>query len=124
MERESRSIFSFQNLNVWKKAIVFAEDVIRIVGDLNTDRNHYRLVEQLESAATSVAMNISEGKGRQTTKEFIQYLYIARGSLFETVTILVIFQKLGWIPKGKIESLVRNAQEITKMLNSLIKSMK
>ncbi len=124
MEKDSHSIFSFQKLKVWQKGIVFAEDVIRMVGELNTDRKHYRLVEQLESAATSVAMNIAEGKGRQTTKEFIQYLYIARGSLFETVTLLFIFQKLDWITRKKIEPYIRNAEEIAKMLNSLIKSMR
>ena len=109
---------------MWQKSIAFAENVIRITNELNTDRKHYRLVEQLESAATSVAMNIAEGKGRQTTKEFIQFLYIARGSLFETVTLLFIFQKLGWITYKKIELYIQNAEEIVKMLNSLIKTMK
>jgi four helix bundle protein len=64
--------------------------VIRLVGNLKTPRKHYRLIEQLEAASTSVAMNIAEGKGRPTTKEFIQFLYIARGSWFEVITLLVI----------------------------------
>ena len=124
LEENGETIFSFQNLKVWQKSIVFAENVILIVNELNTDRKHYRLVEQLESAATSVAMNIAEGKGRQTTKEFIQFLYIARGSLFETVTLLFIFQKIGWVTRLNIEPYIRDAEEIAKMLNSLIKSMK
>ena len=124
LEENGESNFSFQNLKVWQKSIVFAENVILIVNELNTDRKHYRLVEQLESAATSVAMNIAEGKGRQTTKEFIQFLYIARGSLFETVTLLFIFQKIGWVTRLNIEPYIRDAEEIAKMLNSLIKSMK
>ena len=124
LEENGETIFSFQNLKVWQKSIVFAENVILIVNELNTDRKHYRLVEQLESAATSVAMNIAEGKGRQTTKEFIQFLYIARGSLFETVTLLFIFQKIGWVTRLNIEPYIRDAEEIAKVLNSLIKSMK
>ena len=124
LEENGETIFSFQNLKVWQKSIVFAENVILIVNELNTDRKHYLLVEQLESAATSVAMNIAEGKGRQTTKEFIQFLYIARGSLFETVTLLFIFQKIGWVTRLNIEPYIRDAEEIAKMLNSLIKSMK
>ena len=65
------NIFSFQNLKVWHKAVQFAEKVIRTIDELNAPRKHYRLIQQLESASTSVAMNIAEGKGRQTTKEFI-----------------------------------------------------
>jgi four helix bundle protein len=94
-ERGKRTVlerlFSFEDLKVWQKAVEFAEGVIQLVDKLETPRKHFRLIEQLEAASTSVAMNIAEGKGRQTTKEFIQFLYIARGSLFEVITLLVIF---------------------------------
>jgi len=118
------NIFSFQNLKVWHKAVQFAEKVIRTIDELNAPRKHYRLIEQLESASTSVAMNIAEGKGRQTTKEFIQFLYIARGSLFEVVTLLVILEEVGWIEAERVMHFQKLAEEITKMINSLIKSMK
>jgi four helix bundle protein len=78
----------------------------------------------LEAAATSVAMNIAEGKGRYSRKEFIQYLYIARGSLFETVTLLKIFEKRDWVDKIRIDSLSNNASELAKMLNSFISVIK
>ena len=84
------TLFSFQKLVVWQKAVVFAKNVITTIDELNTPRKHYRLIEQLESAATSISMNIAEGKGRQSTKEYIYFLYIARGSLFEVITLLVI----------------------------------
>lgn len=119
-----KKLFSFQDLKVWQKAVLFAEKVIRTIDKFQTPRKHYRLIEQLESAATSVAMNIAEGKGRQTTKEFIQFLFIARGSLFEAVTLLIIFQRLNWIKKGIVMEFEQMAEEITKMINSLIKSMK
>lgn len=69
-------------------------------------------------------MNIAEGKGRQTKKEFIQFLYISRGSLFEVITLCVIMQKLGWVKEEKVTRLQQLAEEITKMINSLIKSMR
>ena len=122
--KEDTKLFSFQDLKVWQKAVLLAEKVIRTIDKLQTPRKHYRLIEQLESAATSVAMNIAEGKGRQTTKEYIQFLFIARGSLFEVITLLIIFQKLNWINEETVNKFLSMAEEIAKMINSLIKSMK
>jgi len=122
--KEDTRLFSFQDLKVWQKAVLLAEKVIRTIDKLQTPRKHYRLIEQLESAATSVAMNIAEGKGRQTTKEYIQFLFIARGSLFEVITLLIIFQKLNWINEETVNKFLSMTEEITKMINSLIKSMK
>jgi len=124
MKENDGNLFSFQDLKVWQKAVDFAEKVIRSIDDFDAPRKHYRLIEQLESASTSVAMNIAEGKGRQSTKEFIQFLYIARGSLFEVVTLLIIMQKVGWVEAENVTTFQKLAVEITKMINSLIKSMK
>ena len=124
MGDEADKLFSFQELKVWQKSVLFAEQVIRSIDEIEAPRKHYRLIEQLESACTSVSMNIAEGKGRQTTKEFIQFLYIDRGSLFEVVTLLIIFNNLGWLKTQSFVDIQNMALEITKMLNSLIKSMK
>ena len=69
--------FNFEDLEVWKKSVAFAKAVIDLTSSIETDRKHYRLIEQLESASTSIALNIAEGKGRYSKKEFIQFLYIA-----------------------------------------------
>jgi len=124
MDKTDDNVFTFQELVVWQKSVAFAERVIRTIDEIDAPRKHYRLIEQLESASTGVAMNIAEGKSRQTTKEFIQFLYIARGSLFEVVTLLIIFNHLGWLKKQSFAEIQNMALEITKMLNSLIKSMK
>jgi len=116
--------FSFKELKVWQKAVAFATKVIRAIDGFETPRKHYRLLEQLEAACTSVAMNIAEGKGRQTTKEFIQYLFIARGSLFEVITLLIILQNLDWVTPAQVNDFQTDAEEITKMLNALIKAMR
>ena len=55
--------FSFEDLEVYQKALDFSVSVIDVVDQLETPRKHYRLIEQLESSSTSVALNISEGKG-------------------------------------------------------------
>ena len=124
MSDDSRSAFSFQDLIVWQRSVEFAKAVIGLIDRMGTPRKHYRLVEQLEAAATSVAMNISEGKGRQTAKEFSQFLYIARGSLFEVVTLLIIFVRVGWVEEEELRRMEAIAEEIVKMINSLIKSMR
>jgi four helix bundle protein len=88
---------SFEDVDVWQKAVDFAEEVVSVIDEFSSDRRYFRLIEQLESSATSIAMNIAEGKGRFSKKEFAQFLYIARGSLFETSTLIEIFKRRNWI---------------------------
>jgi four helix bundle protein len=82
------------------------------------------LIEQAEAAVTSKVMNITEGKGRYSKKEFIQYLFIARGSLFETITILIIFNKKGWLKPDVLLEIKERGSEIGKMRTSLANSIK
>ena len=120
----NKRMFAFEDLLVWGKAIDFAEVVIKTVDQFEAPRKHYRIIEQLESAAISVSSNIAEGKGRFSKKEFIHYLYIARGSLFETVSLLILVRRLTWIGEDKLLELKLTGEEIAKMLNSLIKSIR
>jgi len=116
--------FAFEELEVYQKALDFSVAVIDIVDEVETDRKHYRLIEQLESSCTSIALNISEGKGRFSRKEFKHFLYIARGSLYETITMLQIFQKKNWLDKEYYQKLYLEAEEINKMISGLIRSIK
>ena len=104
--------FAFEDLQVYQRALDFAVNVITAIDEIDAPRKHYKLIEQIEASSTSVASNISEGKGRYSKKEFKQYLYIARGSLYETVTRLQIFCKLGWLREGLFKSLYLEAEEI------------
>lgn len=116
--------FGYEDLEVWKKALNFAIIIIQEIEVLETNRKHFRLIEQLESAVTSISMNIAEGKGRYSKKEFVQYLYISRGSLYETITLLEIFRKLEWINERTYLQFRSDGDEIGKMLSSLISSIK
>ncbi len=115
--------FAYENLEVWNKAVDFAVDVIHTVDNISTDRKHYRLLEQIEASSTSIAMNIAEGKGRYSKKEFKQYLYIARGSLYETMTLLEIFRRMKWITDQQYIELEIPGKEIASMIIGLIKSI-
>ena len=115
--------FAYEKLDVWNKAVDFAVEVIDIVEDINTDRKHYRLLEQIEASSTSVAQNIAEGKDRFSKKEFVQYLYISRGSLYETMTLLDIFRRKRWIFNDRYSQLELRGKEIASMIKGLINSI-
>lgn len=68
-------------------------------------------------------MNIAEGKGRNSKKEFVQYLHFSRGSLYETLALLEIFHMRGWIESEAFRELENQGTEIAKMLNGLINSI-
>lgn len=87
---------------------------------MNTNRKHYRLLEQVESSSSSISMNLAEGKGRYSRKEFVHFSYIARGSLYETMTLLEIFRRLKWIPNDKYSRLESDAIELASMIKGLI----
>jgi four helix bundle protein len=114
---------SYKDLQVWQKSMVFADEVIQLIDEMETPRKHYRLFEQLEAAVTSVPMNIAEGKGRNSKKEFVHFLYIARGSLYETLTLLEIFKMRGWLNNENFTELENKSNEIAKMLKGLINSI-
>jgi hypothetical protein len=60
MKRMNQDKFSFEDLEVWQEAVVFADRCLSIIEKIETDRRHYRVIEQLESAATSPALNIAK----------------------------------------------------------------
>ncbi len=61
--------FAYEDLLVYQKSLDFSISVINVIDNMTTPRKHYRLIEQLESSCTSVALNIAEGKGRFSKKE-------------------------------------------------------
>ena len=115
--------FGYEDLEVWKRAVDFAVEIINAVENISTNRKHYRLLEQIEASSTSVSMNLAEGKGRFSQKEFVQYCYIARGSLYETMTLLEIFKRKDWISEEEFSSLKSEGIEIASMIKGLINSL-
>ena len=79
----------------------------------------FGLTSQIKRSVISIPSNIAEGKGRQTNKEFVQFLYIALGSLYELQTQMELAYELGFIKVEDVENLMI---EIEKMLNALIKT--
>ena len=115
--------FGYEELDVWPRAVDFSVKIIDLIDSIKTSRKHYRLFEQIESSSTSVPMNLAEGKGRFSKKEFSQFCYIARGSLYETITLLEIFRRKEWIKEAEFEDLKSEGIEIASMIKGLINSL-
>jgi four helix bundle protein len=120
---KKRNSFQFKELTVWQRSVEFANTVIDLSENLDTNAKHYRLIEQLESAVASISQNIAEGKGRKSKKEFAHFLYISRGSLYEVITLLNIFEKRSWISKQQLEELESEGIEIASMIKGLINAI-
>ena len=114
---------NWKELKVWKKA---HEMVIKIYGVTKTfpSEEIYRLVDQICRSASSVPANIVEGQSRNTTKEYLKFLYNARGSLEETRYHLLLSRDLGYLDLKRYDDLEKGFTEVSLMLNALIKSMK
>lgn len=115
--------FGYEDLDVWNRAVDFAVKVIELVETVDTGRRHYRFFEQIEASSTSVPMNLAEGKGRNSKKEFVQFCYIARGSLYETMTLLEIFRRKKWITDTAYLQHEKEAIEIVSMIKGLINAI-
>ena len=120
---EHKEQVAYKELLVWQKSMRLVNQVIRIIDELETPRRHFRLIEQLESAVTSIPMNIAEGKGRNSKKEFVQFLFISRGSIYETLTLLDIFRQQNWLSEDEFNKLEDSAIEIIKMIKGLINAI-
>lgn len=116
--------FEFEDLKVWQKSVHFVDQILHLLETLNSSRQHYRLTEQIESASASISANIAEGKGRNSDKDYLRFLYYSRGSLYETVTFLEVMKRRNWIIEQDYQNIRQDAIEIGKMLNGLIRSIK
>lgn len=115
--------FPFEKLEVWHLAVDLAETVLSLL-EAFPQNKYSRLVGQMEAAASSIAQNIAEGKGRQYKKEFIQFLYVAEGSLFEVLTLLEIFKRRGLAEKKQTDEIKKQAEIIDRKLHGLINSLR
>ena len=106
----------FEDLEVWKNAMQL---VVAVYSELIENKD-FGFKDQIQRAAVSIPSNIAEGYERQTNKEFIQFLYIAKGSSGELQTQLYIAQKLNYLAKDKAIELIDKSKKISSMIFNLI----
>lgn len=111
----------FMELEVWHDAKNLAVNIYKmtIEGELSKD---FGLKDQIRRAAVSIPSNIAEGDERYTNKETIRFFYIAKGSLAELQTQLIIANEIGYINDKQLSDLVENCNFIGRKLGALIKA--
>ena len=116
------NIKSYKDLEVWQKAIELVVECYQIARSFPKNEV-YGLGSQMQRAAVSIPANIAEGRARQHTKEFLQSLSIAYGSLAELETHIEIAKRLGYIAADTAVELIDKTSTIGRMLNGLRKSL-
>ena len=114
---------SFKELEVWRKAVKLAALLYKRTEKFPTSEN-YVLIPQIRKAAVSVPANIAEGWGRGSTKEYVQFLLIARGSLMELLSHFAVAHELEYLNETDLQAIETDIDNVGKMLNGLITSLR
>jgi four helix bundle protein len=113
--------FNFEDLDVYNKAIDVVDDIYLLTKTFPKEEM-FGLTSQLRRAAVSIPSNIAEGSAR-SKKDFSRFIDIARGSVFECVTMLQISFKQGYINNEKFDDLKNKLTDLSKMLSGLKRSI-
>ena len=114
---------SYQDLEVWQRSMELAEVVWRLSARFPGEER-FGMTSQLRRAATSVPANIAEGAERHETREFLQFLGIASGSLAETEPFLLLAERLGLLPSNRVKDTLERAATVGRLLHGLKRSLR
>jgi len=113
----------YRELVVWQKSMDLVEKVYRATGQFPKEEV-YGLTSQIRRAAVSIPSNIAEGQGRSTTSAFLNFLSVARGSLKELETQILIAQRLGYVDDPTVDELTDLTAEVSRLLSGLTNSLR
>jgi len=114
---------SYRDLRVWQTAMDLVVSVYQETQGFPKEEL-YGLTSQMRRASVSIPSNIAEGKGRSTDRDRALFFCHARGSLLELETQILIAQRLKYVAPPRAENLIRTSNELGRMLNSLIQSIR
>lgn len=114
----AKGFFAFEDLEIYHLSVDLAALVYALTKDFPADER-FGLTNQIRRAATSVTLNIAEGRGRGTDKDFARFLMQARGSLYEVVSGLHLAVRLGYLPEAETLPLNEAARELSAKLTAL-----
>ena len=115
--------FVYEKLEVWKKAVDFGVKVSAMVADKSNDRKLTSVLQAIDNSVVNVSTAIARGKGYAAKHDFTQHLYLSRGSMYETMTLLEILKRKRVISDDQYAEYESMGQKVTAMLNGLIISI-
>jgi four helix bundle protein len=110
----------FRALKVWQESKDLAVYIYNVTNS-GTFRKDFGLRDQIRRAAVSIPSNIAEGDERDTNKDSVRFLYIAKGSLAEVITQTIISREVGYITDDEYNHIVERCERLGKMLGKLIR---
>ena len=116
-------IRSYRDLEVWQRGVDLVERIYTLTPSFPSEEK-FGLTAQIRRAAVSIPSNIAEGWGRDSTKEYVRFVRIARSSLFEVETQLIIAHRLGYLNEDALKTSLQETEVESRMLLSLIRSLK
>lgn len=113
-----------ERLDVWVKAKEFAVKVHKEVLPTLPSEEKWAMGQQIRRSAQSIPANIAEGYGRYYYQDNVRFCYIARGSLEETISQLILASELGYIPDALFTRLMKECDSLTRLINGYISYLK
>jgi len=120
---KSMQIKTYRDLLVWQKSMALVTEVYKL-SKLFPDEEDYGLTSQMRRCAVSIPSNIAEGYGRNSTSDYVRFLRVASGSLYELQTQAEIALNLRYLKKSDFDKLYESSREIERMLSSLVRKLK
>ena len=115
--------FIYEKLDVWKTAVEFGVNIMKFAADKFEDSNLQSILQELEKSAMNVSMAIAKGKSYPSKNDFAKHLYLAKGSVYETMTLLEILKRKKVISKDRHTEFEEMGNKTAAMLGGLIKSI-
>lgn len=113
----------WKDLDVWQKAHTLVLEIYKLAHSF-PDEERFRLANQLCRAVISVPANIVEGNSRHSTKEYLQFLFTARGSLEETRYYVLLARDLGYVTQAEYDRFEAMGEAVSCKLNALVRALR
>ncbi len=114
---------TFKDLIVWQEALEFVVDVYKVTEKFPKSEM-YGLTNQIRRSAVSIPSNIAEGNQRNSIPQYLKFVSIARGSLGELETQIILSHKLDYVDKNTQDDLLLKVEKIGRLIGGLMKSLK
>jgi four helix bundle protein len=118
---KDKNDYHYKQLKVWQKAMKLVIHVYKVTKTF-PKHEQYGLVSQMRRSAISIPSNIAEGHGRNSDKEIVRFLNIARGSIYDLDTQIEISRQLNYLAQQEFNFVFNQLDEISRMLSGLRKS--